>query len=227
MGWVIRCSQCVANHTHKMEMTAGLKTKGLFLKEVYMEDSDTSPLVEETPWEPEPVDAETFHQGAWANINRAPYDQVSGVTYKRAANIKRVCYSPADPAPEMPEPWQGSGDAVVRWLFSELPGTEEHLLEGATFAFLHDLTLAPGTSTGQKANPGLDTITYVVSGRGTLYHRPTDGSPVVARVLRPGDAVLVRGDEFHNVDNEAVDDLRLIVLGLRGLGVSPALGEDV
>ena len=108
----------------------------------------------ETPWEPEPIDAETFHQGPWANINRAPYDQVSGVTFKRAPNIKRVRYSPADPAPEMPEPWQGSGDAVVHWLFSELPGTEEHLLEGATFAFLHDFTLAPGASTGQKANPG-------------------------------------------------------------------------
>ncbi len=170
----------------------------------------------ETPWEPEPVDAETFHQGPWANINRAPYDQVSGVTFKRAPNIKRVRYSPADPAPEMPEPWQGSGDAVVRWLFSELPGTEEHLLEGATFAFLHDLTLAPVSSSGQKAHPGLDYVYYVVSGQGMLYHRPTDGSPVIARPLRPGDAVLVRGDEVHNIANETDADVRLIVLGLRG-----------
>ena len=178
----------------------------------------------ETPWEPEPIDAETFHQDAQANINRAPYDQVFGVTFKRAAHSKRVRYSPAEPAPQMPEPWQGNGEAVVRWLFSERPGTAEYLLEGATFAFLHDLTLPPGAATGQKANPGLDKIYYIVSGAGRLYHRPTDGSPVIARLLRPGDAALVRGAEVHNVANEAEDgDLRLIVLGLYSrLGVSPA-----
>ena len=190
-----------------------------------MEDTDTSALVEETPWEPEPIDAEVFHQSDHTNINRAPYDQVFGVTYKRAAHVKRVRYSPADPAPEMPEPWQGRGDAVVRWLFSELPGTAEHLLEGATFAFLHDLTLPPGASTGQQATCGLDKIFYVIDGAGRLYHRPTGGSPVIARVLRPGDAALVRGGEYHNVANEAeTGDLRLIVLGLRKAGAALAGG---
>ncbi|MGC9393607.1 MAG: cupin domain-containing protein [Anaerolineae bacterium] len=181
-----------------------------------MEDTDVLTPAEETPWEPKPIPAEVFHQDTPANINRAPYDQAFGVIYKRAAHIKRVRYTPAEPAPEMPEPWQGSGDAVVRWLFSELAGTAEHLLEGATFAFLHDLRLSPGAATGQKATPGLDKIYYVVSGTGRLYHRPTDGSPVIARVLRPGDVALVRGDEVHNVANETeADDLRLIVLGLR------------
>ncbi len=180
----------------------------------------------ETPWEPEPVDAAAFHQDAQPNINRAPYDQVFGVTFKRAAHSKRVRYNPAEPAPQMPEPWQGSGEAVVRWLFSELPGTAEHLLDGATFAFLHDLTLSPGAATGQKANPGLDKIYYVVSGMGRLYHRPTDGSPVIARVLRPGDAALVRGDELHSVANEAEDELRLIVLGLRRSGETPTRQEN-
>jgi mannose-6-phosphate isomerase-like protein (cupin superfamily) len=201
-----------------------------------MEDTDALTPAGETPWEPEPVPAEVFHQDTPANINRAPYDQAFSVTYKRAAHIKRVRYSPAESAPEMPEPWQGGGDAVVRWLFSELSGTAERLLEGETFAFLHDLTLSPGASTGQKANPGLDKIYYVVSGTGQLYHRPTDGSPVIARVLRPGDAVLVRGDEVHNVANETdADDLRLIVLGLyrrsgetpdRDAGETPALREN-
>ncbi len=175
----------------------------------------------ETPWEPGPVDAEAFHREVWANINRAPYDHAFGVTFKRAAHSKRVRYSPAEPAPEMPEPWQGSGEAVVRWLFSELPGTAEHLLDGATFAFLHDLTLPPGAATGQKAHPGLLHIYYVIGGAGRLYHRPTDGSPVITRVLRPGDAALVRGDEYHNVANEAEDDLRLIVLGLRRSDETP------
>ncbi|MBN1262295.1 MAG: cupin domain-containing protein [Anaerolineae bacterium] len=188
-----------------------------------MEDTDISPPGAETLWAPEPLDAEMFHRDAQANINRAPYDQDFGVIFKRAAHSKRVRYSPADPAPEMPEPWQGSGDAVVHWLFSELPGMAEHLLAGATFAFLHDLTLPPGAATGQKANPGLDKIYYVVSGAGRFYHRPTDGSPVIARVLRPGDAALVRGEEYHNVANEAESgDLRLIVLGLyRRSGVAP------
>ena len=182
-----------------------------------MENTDAVTPAEETPWEPEPIPAEGFHQDDPANINRAPYDQAFGVTYKRAAHIKRVRYTPAEPAPQMPEPWQGNGDTVVRWLFSELSSTAEHLLEGETFAFLHDLTLSPGASTGQKASPGLDKIYYVVSGTGRLYHRPTDGSPVIARVLRPGDAALVRGNELHNVANdEAESDLRLIVLGLHG-----------
>ncbi len=183
-----------------------------------MEDEETSVPVEEMPWEAEPIPAEIFQQAEWANINRAPYDQISGVTYKRAMNIKRVHYNPAEPAPEMPEPWQGNGTAVVRWLFSELDGTEEHLLEGATFAFLHDLTLAPGASTGQKAHPGLDRLYYVVAGQGMFYHRPTPGSPVIARPLRPGDAVLVRGREYHSLANEATDALRLIILGLYAEG---------
>jgi len=189
-----------------------------------MEDTDVLTPAEETPWEPKPIPAEVFHQDTPANINRAPYDQAFGVTYKRAAHIKRVRYTPTEPAPEMPEPWQGSGDTVVRWLFSEGPGTAEHLLEGETFAFLHDLTLSPSASTGQKANPGLDKIYYVVSGTGRLYHRPTDGSPVIARVLRPGDAALVRGDELHNVANESESgDLRLIALGLNSsAGETPA-----
>ena len=187
-----------------------------------MENADASTPAVETPWEPEPLNAEVFHQDAQANINRAPYDQVFGVTFKRAAHSKRVRYNPAEPAPDMPDPWQGSGEAVARWLFSECPGTAEHLLAGATFAFLHDLSLSPGAATGQKANPGLDKIYYVVSGAGRLYHRPTDGSPVITRVLRPGDAALVRGDEVHNVAKEAEDgDLRLIVLGLYRSGISP------
>lgn len=181
-----------------------------------IEQLETAPQADEVPWEPQPVSAEVFHQDAWANINRAPYDAVSGVIFKRAANVKRVRYEPLEAAPEMPEPWQGNGPAVVRWLFSEFPGTEEGLLEGATFAFLRDLALSPGASTGQKANPGIDRLYYVTGGQGMLYHRPTDGAPVIARPMRPCDAVLVRGDELHSLANETKDaELRVIVVGLR------------
>ncbi|MBN1875388.1 MAG: cupin domain-containing protein [Anaerolineae bacterium] len=173
-------------------------------------------------WLPEPIPAEKFHKSdgcphpQWANINRAPYDQVSGVIYKRAMNIKLVQYAPAEPAPEMPEPWQGHGPTVVRWLFSEQPGTEEKLLAGATFEFLHDTSLAPGAATGQRAHPGVDEIVYVIAGQGMLYHCPTDGSPVLARPLRPGDAALIRGEELHSVANVMeTGELRLLVLGVR------------
>ncbi len=172
--------------------------------------------MDERPWEPAPIPAETFHHpGQQANINRAPYDQVSGVIYKRAANIKRVQYTPADAAPEAPEPWQGHGATIVRWLFSEQAGTAEQLLRGAQFEFLHDTTISPGAATGQRAHAEVDEIFYVIAGNGTLYHRPHYGSPVIARPLRPGDAVLVRGGEYHNVANDGESGLRLLVLGLR------------
>lgn len=176
----------------------------------------TEPKVKTPAWQPQPIPAEKFHRvGKWSNINRAPHNQVSGVTYKRALSIKSVSYTPADAAPEMPTPWQGHGSAIVRWLFSEQTDTEEHLLEGARFAFLHDTVLQQGASTGQRTHPNVDEIIYVVAGHGVIYHRPTDGSPVIARPLRPGDAVLVRGCEYHNIANEsAQDDLRIIVLGL-------------
>lgn len=169
-----------------------------------------------TPWEPEPVPAEKFHRpGAWANINRAPYDLVGGVVFKRAALIARVRYAPADPAPEQPEPWQGQGAAVVHWLFSEQPGTEEHLLAGATLEFLHDTMLEPGARTGMQAHGDVDELFYVVAGQGRLYHRATTGSPIIARPLRPGDAALVRGGEYHCVAAEGESPLRLIVVGLQ------------
>jgi mannose-6-phosphate isomerase-like protein (cupin superfamily) len=170
----------------------------------------------ETPWEPDPIPAESFHSAeGWANINRAPYDQVSGVLYKRAAVIKRVRYEPAAPAPEMPIPFQGNGAAVVRWLFSEQPGTEERLLEGRSFAFLHDLTLEPGAATGMQAQEAQDTLLYILEGEGRLHHCPSPGSPVITRVLRPGDAVLIRAGEQHRVANRSEEALlRLIVIGL-------------
>lgn len=179
------------------------------------EEHDTA-----APWEPAPIPAEAFHRpGEWANINAAPYDEVSGVLYKRAANSKRVRYAPADPAPDMPPAWQGQGAAIVRWLFSEQPGTEEHLLEGATLEFLHDATLEPEAATGMQAHPKTLELFYVLSGDGELRHRPTPGSPVIVRALRPGDAALVRNGEYHSVANRSAEaDLRLIVVGLRQRG---------
>ncbi len=171
----------------------------------------------DVPWEPEPIAGELFHQPeAWANINGAPYDETSGVIYKRAAHIKRVRYTPADPAPEMPPAWQGKGEAVVRWLFSEQPGTAEQLLNGATLEFLHDTTLKSGSATGMQAHPDVAEIFYVLSGDGELRHRSVSGSPVIIRVLRAGDAALVRGGEYHSIANRSAEaDLRLIVIGLR------------
>jgi mannose-6-phosphate isomerase-like protein (cupin superfamily) len=67
-----------------------------------------------------------------------------------------------------------------------------------------------------QAHAGRDEIYYVIAGQGQLRHSSTPGSPVVARPLRPGDAVLVRGGEYHSVANlSAAEELRLIVLGLQ------------
>ncbi len=170
----------------------------------------------EQPWEPEALPAESFHrEGEKANINRAPYDAVSGVIFKRAAHIVHVRYTPADPAPDMPEPWQGYGSTVVRWLFSEQEGTAEGLLEGETLEFIHDTRLDPGASTGMQAHPNTDEIFYVIAGTGQLYHRMSSGSPIIARALRPGDAALVRAGEYHAVANIGSEPLQLIVIGLK------------
>lgn len=171
----------------------------------------------ESPWEPEPLPEDAFRDpDGKANINRAPYDQVSGVIYKRASSIKRVRHTPLTPAPDMPDMWQGDGDAVLRWLFSEAKGTEEGLLAHAEFLFLHDVSLAPQASSGQQPNLDADVIHYVITGEGRLYHRPTEGSPVIVRPLRPGDAVLIRSGEYYSLANTSqTEALRLIVLGLK------------
>ncbi len=167
------------------------------------------------PWKPEPIPAQEFHQsGEWANINRAPYDQVAGVIYKRAMNIKEVAHTPLNPGPDMPALWQGQGTAIVRWLFSEQRGTEEQLLEGATFLFLHDLQLLPKSSTGEIDHPTEIHILYIIAGYGMLYHRPTDG-PAIARPLRPGDAALIQQGENYSVKNDTDADIHLLVLGLQ------------
>lgn len=169
----------------------------------------------EAPWEPAPIPAAKFHAKSPANINRSPLDPLAGVLYKRAMDTKRVQHEPLHFAEAMPEPWQGHGPAVVHWLFSEAPETREGLLEGARFEFLHAVTLPPGSASGQQA-ADFDILLYVIAGGGTLHHRPTDGSPVIARPLRPGDAALIRSGEYHSFANEAgPDDLRLIVVGVR------------
>jgi mannose-6-phosphate isomerase-like protein (cupin superfamily) len=170
----------------------------------------------ETPWEPEPVPAEEFHAGEWANVNRAPHDEVAGVLYKRAASIKRVRYEPLNPAPEEPEIWQGDGEAVVRWLFSEGAGTEEGLLSGKAFACIQEVRMQPGAASGMVVSEELDHILYVVSGEGALRHRPGDGSPVVVRPLRPGDAALIReGVQWSVASESQVEELRIVALGLQ------------
>lgn len=175
-----------------------------------MADHDQHDERNDQPWKPAPIPAEDFHQpGAWANINRAPHDQIAGVIYKRAMNIKAVQYDKGQEA-------GGKGqEMVVRWLFSELSGTEENLLADAPFAFLHDVRLTPGATSGEPIAEAQDRIYYVVAGEGMLYHRPTPGSPIVARPLRPGDACLVRAGAYHHLENKSEEaTLRLIVVGL-------------
>jgi hypothetical protein len=159
-------------------------------------------MSEDKPWEPAPIPAEEFHQpGQQANINRAPYDVISGVIYKRAANIKRVRYDPLDAAPDAVESWQGSGAAVVRWLFSESGDTAEDIIAGADFLFLQDITLEPGASSGQQQHENELRILYAISGAGLLYHRACLGCPVVSRPLRVGDTALIQGSEYYSVAN--------------------------
>jgi hypothetical protein len=167
-------------------------------------------------WKPEAISADEFHgDEAWANVNRVPYDRISNVIFKRAMTIKSVRYEPGRPAPEMPEPWQGRGTTVIRWLFSEGEGTEEGLLQDARFGFLQDVTLEAGAATGQRAVTEYALVLTIISGRGMLYHRPTDGSPVVARPLHIGDAVLVYHDELFSLANDADTPLQIMMLGLR------------
>ncbi len=187
-------------------------------------------------WEPDPVPESRFWgEDGRANINRAPVDRVSGVIYKRSGSIKRVLHQPAGPAGEPPrEPYWGAeipkvghGDTVVRWLFSEQPGTAEGFLAGRFFSFLQELALAPISATDHRDHPDRDTVLYVIAGCGVLYHRSSSGSPTVARPLRVGDAALITRGELYSVCNESESDsLRLIVLGLRAAKPVGAGGVD-
>jgi quercetin dioxygenase-like cupin family protein len=165
-------------------------------------------------WKPLAIPADEFHRDEWVNINRSPLDIVLGVIYKRAVSIKSVEYNPLDPAIEQEEPWRGQGKTVVRWLFSEQPQTAEHLLEGTRFAYLHDVTLDPGSSTGHVMRSDVHEVIYVIAGEGILHHRGGD-NPYMARPLREGDAVIIQSGEYHSLANpHAAVDLRLLVLGL-------------
>jgi len=196
---------------------------------------------DEQLWGPSPVsEAEFWGEDGRANINRAPLDHVSGVIYKRSTSIKRVLQQPADPVVHVPAdtlprephwgaaiPKVGHGEAVVRWLFSEQPGTAEGLLAGRSFCFLQELALAPESETGHSDHVDRDTVLYVIAGCGVLYHRRSTGSPSVARPLRSGDAVLITAGELYSVCNESESEsLRLIVLGLSVATTVGAGGVD-
>ena len=173
-------------------------------------------MCDEKPWESPAIPAEAFHRtDQWVNINRAPYDVVSGVIYKSAASIKNVRYAPLDGMSDFPPPWAGTGTAVVRWLFSESAGTEENLLHQAEFLYLHDIVLEPGAAGGQNRHPDEICVLTIISGEGTLYHRACAGCPVVARPLRVGDSALIQPNEYYSIGNEdGTAPLRFIRLGL-------------
>lgn len=182
-----------------------------------VDGSEPSAAVDcEQPWEPAPLPASAFEtETGWANINRSPYDRVSGVLYKPAMAIKAVRHEPLDSAPELPELWQGRGATVVRWLFSEEPGTEEGILQNRSFRALQTLQLAPDAATGRRHHPGRDTILLVLEGNGKLRHQPAAGAPVVQRPLRTGDAVLIDGDERYSLTSgPAAVGLKVLVLHL-------------
>lgn len=167
-------------------------------------------------WEPTPIDEQDFHDDKpWANINRAPYDEISGVLYKRNGNIKRVRY-PQGAEASADSLADGLGDMVVRWLFSESEGTQENLLDSKTFVMLQDVELAEGACSAETAQDDIDLLIYVMSGEGQLHHRPHDGSPVMTRPLRPGDAALIRcGERYAWAHAGAQAALRLLVVGLK------------
>jgi hypothetical protein len=174
-------------------------------------------MSDEKPWDSPVIPADQFHRSdQWVNINRAPYDVISGVIYKQALNSKIVRYEPLDPTPDMPEPWQGKGGASVRWLFSENPGTEENILAGAEFLVLQDIVLDPGASSGQLQHADEVRILYSINGEGILYHRACLGCPVIARPLRKGDAVLIQSSEYYSIANHATDEsFRMLLIGFR------------
>lgn len=173
-------------------------------------------MSDEKPWEPPAIPAEEFHSSdQWTNINRAPYDVISGVIFKPAVNIKRVRYAPLDGISDLPAPWQGTGAAVVRWLFSECAGTEENLLHQAEFLYLQDIVLDPGAAGGQNRHEDERCLHYILSGEGTLYHAACVGCPVVARPLRVGDSALIQPGEYYSISNvDGTVPLRFIRLGL-------------
>ncbi|MDF1513928.1 MAG: cupin domain-containing protein [Anaerolineae bacterium] len=174
-------------------------------------------MEDEKPWQSPPIPAGEFHTpGKWTNINRAPYDIISGVLYKQAINSKCVEYQPLDPTPDMPDPWKGSGKTSIRWLFSEMDGTEEHILNGTEFIALLDTKIKPNASSGHRRHTGEVHILYTISGQGTLYHRACSGCPVISRPLRTGDAAVVQGTELYSIENHDEHlDFRLLILKLR------------
>ena len=106
----------------------------------------------------------------------------------------------------MPESWQVVGRRFVRWLFSEQAGTEEDLLVGATFAFLHDLTLTPGFVTARRPIPAWTSSTDRDERcRGCSTIAPPTAAPSLRGLCVLGDAALVRGGEYHNIANEGED----------------------
>ncbi len=169
---------------------------------------------EERPWEPEPIAAEEFHAAEVININRAPPEIVGDVLYKRNAHIKRVRYRPMEAAPSATEPWRGQGEAIVRWLLSEAPGSAEGRLRERRFHRLLDVTLKAGAATGERAHT-VDRILYVIAGEGRLYYRAHNGAPHIARPLRPGDLVHLPAGIWHSFAQEGpTAPLRLILLEL-------------
>lgn len=91
----------------------------------------------------------------------------------------------------------GQGEYFVRTLFSDVPG--------ATFNYVRDLTLYPGSSIGSHPHHGEEEIYFVIAGRGIM----TVGTE--EREIGPGSVVLTQSGSWHGLRNGGTEDLRIFV----------------
>lgn len=137
------------------------------------------------------TNGDEFHN----RIRRVYHGALDWAVNKKKEFMARVVYEPVHENQLYQDERRGSGKDFATWIFSEEPGTEEHLFESG-FELMIDARLEANASIGLHPHHHTEEIYYILEGSIRMTTVNAGGEQSLAD-LAAGDAHMVKIGQSH------------------------------